>query len=79
MEQNEQGQFILEFPQVYYQGNFYLAWPDFVALSGMPKSNLFRLIKDIENKPVITIKNRLYFRTDFCIRFHRWEKPREKH
>lgn len=78
MEQNEQGQFIIEFPQLYYQGNFYLSYQDFVALSGMPKSNLARLIKDIENKPVITIKNRKFFRVDFCIKFHRWEKPREK-
>lgn len=77
MDVNEQGQYLIEFPQLYYQGNFYLSWPDFVELSGMPKSSLFRIIKEMENKPVINIKNRLYYRTDFCIRFHRW-KPNNK-
>ena len=77
MEQNQNGQLILPFPQLYFEGAYYLSYQDFIELSGLPKTSLYRIIKVIPDVPKINVKNRLFFRVDFCLRYHRWAKEKK--
>ncbi len=74
MEPNQYGQLLLQYPQVFYQGYYYLAYQDFIEMSGLPKTTLHRIIKVIPDVPKISIKNRTFYRIDFCIKYHRWAK-----
>ena len=76
MEQNDFSTLLAQFPQMYYQANFYLSWGDFVNLTGIPSTNLHKIISQIPDKPTITIKNRIYYRVDFIFRYHNWLKTK---
>lgn len=77
MEQNDFSQLLSRFPQIYYQNNFYLSWSDFVEITGIPSTNLYKIIKLIPDKPTIQIRNRIFYRVDFVFRYHNWLKTKK--
>lgn len=74
MTPDSNGQFILNYPILIVEGKQYLAYQDFIDLSGLPKTTLFRIIKSTPDVPRIYVKNRSYFLLEYCLRYHRWAK-----
>jgi hypothetical protein len=74
MEPDQNGRIILNYPILIIEGQQYLSYPDFIDLSGLPKTSLSRVISLLPDVPKIYVKNRAYFRLDFCLRYHRWAK-----
>lgn len=76
MDQSNLGSILSEFPQVFYKGHWYLGYQDFVTLSGLPKTSLHKILQTIIIEPPtrIYIKNRAYYKIDFCLKYHRWAK-----
>jgi hypothetical protein len=64
------------YPQLFAQGEFYLDWSSFVELSGLPSTNLYRVIKSLNNVPTFKYKNRTYYKTTFC--FSLWNRVSEQ-
>ncbi len=69
MNANQYGRIECSFPQLYYQGEFYLDWSSFVELTGQKSTNLFRIIKSLNNVPTFKYKNRLFYEVKFCYGF----------
>ena len=66
---NENKQAQCNYPQLYAQGEFYLDWSSFCDLADLPSTNLYRIIKSLENPPTFKYKNRTYYLTKFCYTF----------
>jgi hypothetical protein len=64
------------YPQLYADGEFYLDWSSFVELSGLPSTNLYRIIKTLNNVPIFRYKNRSYYKTTWCYSF--WKRVDEQ-
>lgn len=77
MQPDQNGQLILNYPILIVSNKQYLAYQDFIDLSGLPKTSLFRLLSampsEVINEVKIQVKNRSYFRLDFCLRYHHWK------
>lgn len=72
IEKNEYNQIKITYPQLYVDGKFYLDYSSFLELTGQKSTNLFRLIKSLENVPIFKYKNRSYYETSWCLRFWKW-------
>ncbi len=66
---NENNHIQCTYHQLYFQGEFYLDWTALVEVSGQPSTNLYRIIKSLNDVPKITYKNRCYYLTSWCMRF----------
>jgi hypothetical protein len=71
------GHIILNYPVLIVNNQKYLSYGDFIHLSGLPKTSLFKLLsamgEDVISEVKIMQKNRAYYRLDFCLRFHHWK------
>ena len=72
LTKNQNGEIICTYPQLYALGEMWLDWSSFVELSGLPSTNLYRLLKTLENVPKYNYKNRTYYKTEFCFGF--WKR-----
>lgn len=68
---NQNGEIKCNYPQLLYEGELYLDWTCLVNLSGQASTNLYRLIKTLDNVPKINYKNRSYYLTSWCLNFWR--------
>ena len=59
------------YPQLFHEGEYYLDWTSFVEVSGLPSTNLYRIIKVLPDVPTIKYKNRTYYLTKWCFGFWR--------
>lgn len=78
MNVNQYGRIECNYPQLYYQGEFYLDWSSFVELTGQPSTNLFRLIKSLNNVPTFKYKNRVFYEIKFCLGFFKYVDQQNK-
>ena len=76
IEINENQQIKCTFPQLYVNdgtvNDYFIDWSTFVAISNLPATSLFRLLKTLNNVPIYKYKNRTYYQTIFCLNF--WRK-----
>lgn len=76
MSPDQNGHIFIDYPVLIVSGKQYLAYSDFIDLSGVPKTSLYKMLcampMEVISDVKITIKNRAYFRLDFCLRYHRW-------
>jgi hypothetical protein len=77
MNPDSNGHIILNYPILVVSNKQYLSYPDFIHLSGLKKTSLFKLLSampaDVISDVKIMQKNRAYYRLDFCLRFHHWK------
>ncbi len=80
IEKNEFNQIIITYPQLYVSENnkYYLDYSSLLNLSGQKSTNLFRIIKSLENVPVYRYKNRNYYETSWCLKFWTWVSEANK-
>lgn len=77
LQQDQNGQIIIDYPILLFNNTKYLSYADFIHLSQVPKTSLFRILSampiEVISEVKIMVKNRAYFRLDFCLRYHRWK------
>lgn len=59
----------LPYPKLVVDDESYMDFTSLQDLLNLPKTNLYRMIKGLENVPTLKYKNRIYFRLDFCTSF----------
>lgn len=78
IEKNEYNQITVTYPQLYANGKYYLDYSSLLHLSKQKSTNLFRIIKTLENVPVFKYKNRTYYETSWCLKFWTWVSEANK-
>jgi hypothetical protein len=71
VEQNEFGQITISCPQIFYNGEWFIDWRSFVELSGLPSTNLHRIIKQLPNvdENIFIYRNRKLYKTVWAYQF----------